>query len=226
MIDLYTAPTPNGWKISIALEELGIEYRVMPLDVFSGEHKKPSYLEICPNGRIPAIVDRGNGDFPVFESGAILLYLAEKSGKLLPSDAKQRSVVLQWLFFQIGGIGPMMGQANAFIRYVPEDIPYAVERYKREVRRLFSVLDGHLKGREFIAGDYSIADIANWSWVHVHDWSEVSVDDFPELSRWIASIAERDAVLRGLDVPSPKSQLGTPDDPNKKMIESGRRHMA
>jgi phenylacetaldehyde dehydrogenase len=170
MIDLYTAATPNGWKVSIALEELGLPYEVHVLDLASGAQKEPWFTAINPNGRIPAIVDREAGDFPVFESGACLLYLAEKTGRLLPADAKARSRAIQWLMFQMGGVGPMMGQANVFTRYFPEQLPSVIERYRREGRRLFEVLDGHLADREFLAGDYSIADIANWSWVHTHQW--------------------------------------------------------
>src|SRR5277367_5088693 len=165
MIDLYTAATPNGWKISIALEELGLAYSVHVLSFSKQEQKAEAYLKINPNGRIPAIVDRDNGDSAVFESGAILIYLAEKTGRLMPQDPKGRSVVIQWLMFQMAGIGPMMGQANVFFRYAPEKIPYAIDRYQREVRRLFGVLDRRLADHTYLAGDYSIADIASWSWV-------------------------------------------------------------
>jgi GSH-dependent disulfide-bond oxidoreductase len=164
MIDLYTAATPNGFKISIALEELGLPYTVHALQLSKGDQKQEAYLRLNPNGRIPTIVDRDNGDFAVFESGAILLYLAEVTRRLLPVDAKSRSRVLQWLMFQVGGIGPMMGQANVFFRYAPEKIPYAIGRYQREVRRLFEVLDRQLREHEYVAGDYSIADIAHWPW--------------------------------------------------------------
>ncbi|TMJ16901.1 MAG: glutathione S-transferase, partial [Alphaproteobacteria bacterium] len=176
MIDLYTAATPNGWKASIALEELELPYELKVLDMGKGEQKEPWFLKINPNGRIPAIVDRGNGDFAVFESGAILLYLAEKTGRLLPTDEKGRSRVVQWLMFQMGGVGPMMGQANVFTRYFPEHIPAAIDRYRREGRRLFEVLDTHLAENEWLAGDYSIADIANWSWVHTFEWPGIEVD--------------------------------------------------
>ncbi len=163
MIDLDTAPTPNGWKISIALEELGLPYRAHLVDILKGVQKEPWFRAINPNGRIPAIVDREADDFAVFESGAILVYLAEKTGRLMPADAKGRSRVLQWLMFQMGGIGPMMGQTNVFLRYFPEKIRPAIERYQNETRRLLGVLDGHLRDRAYLAGDYSIADIANWS---------------------------------------------------------------
>src|ERR1700727_1123837 len=171
MIDLYTAATPNGWKISIALEEMGLAYAVHALSFSAQEQKAQWYLKINPNGRIPAIVDRGNGDFAIFESGAILIYLAERTGRLIPKDSKGRSRVIQWLMFQMAGIGPMMGQANVFLRYAPEKIPYAIERYQREVRRLLEVLDLRLATNEYLAGDYSIADIANWSWVSGYTWS-------------------------------------------------------
>ncbi len=203
MIELFTAATPNGWKASITLEELGIPYTVRKISFDVREQKEPWYLKINPNGRIPTIVDHGNGDFAVFESGAILIYLAEAAGKLLPSDVQGRSLVIQWLMFQMGGVGPMMGQANVFYRYAPERIPYAIERYQREVRRLLEVLDTQLASREYLAGEYSIADIANWSWVHSYKWSGVSIDGLPHLARWIDAIAARPAVQRGRDIPEP-----------------------
>ncbi|RME43816.1 MAG: glutathione S-transferase [Deltaproteobacteria bacterium] len=201
MIDLYTARTPNGFKASIMLEEVGLPYRVHPIDLARGEQKEEWFLEINPNGRIPAIVDRAFEDFPVFESGAILIYLAEKSGKLLSSDRRKRSVTLQWLMFQMGGIGPMQGQANVFLRYAPERIPYAIERYQRETRRLYTVLDTRLSDHEFLAGDYSIADIATWPWVRAAPWAGVEYEDLPHLRRWFEQIAERPAVVRGCNVP-------------------------
>ena len=201
MIDLYTAATPNGWKASITLEELELPYEVHAIDLSSGEQKKPWFTAINPNGRIPAIVDRGNGDFAVFESGAIMIYLAEKAGRLLPTDEKGRSRVMQWLMFQMGGLGPMMGQANVFNRYFPEKIPAAIDRYLRESRRLFEVLDGHLADNEYLAGDYSIADIANWSWAHIHDWPGVDVEDLDHLKRWMDAVRARPAVQRGRAIP-------------------------
>ena len=203
MIELFTAATPNGWKASITLEELGLPYKVRRIDFEKREQKEPWYLKINPNGRIPAIVDHGNDRFAVFESGALMIYLAEKAGKLLPADVKGRSLVIQWLMFQMGGVGPMMGQANVFYRYAPERIPYAIERYQREVRRLFEVLDDRLKDNEFLAGDYSLADIANFSWVRGYKWSGVALDGLDHLSRWLNAIAERPAVKRGVDVPEP-----------------------
>jgi GSH-dependent disulfide-bond oxidoreductase len=201
MIELFTAATPNGWKASITLEELALPYKVRRIDFEKREQKEPWYLQLNPNGRIPTIVDHDNGGFAVFESGALMIYLAEKAGRLLPSDVKGRSLVIQWLMFQMGGIGPMMGQANVFFRYAPERIPYAIERYQREVRRLFEVLDTRLKEHEFLAGDYSIADIANWSWVRGYKWSGVTLDGLPHLTRWLDAIAKRPAVQRGVDVP-------------------------
>lgn len=205
MIDLYTAATPNGWKISILLEELALPYTVHKLDLGANDQKQPWFLAINPNGRIPAIVDRGNGDFAVFESGAIMVYLAERAGQLFGTDEKSRSRVLQWLMFQIGGVGPMMGQANVFHRYFPEKIQPAIDRYQREVRRLFEVMDGHLKGRDWLADDYSIADIANWSWAHSHDWSGVSIDGLDALAAWMERVGNRPAVIRGRDVPTPRA---------------------
>ena len=201
MIELYTAATPNGQKISIALEELGLPYRVHALSFDRKEQKEPEYLKINPNGRIPAIVDTENGDFAVFESGAILLYLAEKTGRLIPADAKGRSTVIQWLMFQMGGVGPMQGQANVFFRYFPEKLQGAIDRYQNETRRLYEVLDTRLGEVEYLAGDYSIADIATYPWVRIHDWSGVAVDGLPHLQRWMDALAARPAVQRGLQVP-------------------------
>ena len=201
MIDLYTAATPNGHKISIALEELALPYTLHALDLASGEQKEPWFLAINPNGRIPAIVDRAEDDFAVFESGAILLYLAEKTGRLLPHDARGRSRVVQWLMFQMGGIGPMMGQANVFFRYYPEKLQGPIDRYQNETRRLYEVLNTRLGEVEYLAGDYSIADIATYPWVKIHDWAGVSVDGLEHLQRWMATVGGRPAVQRGLLVP-------------------------
>jgi GST-like protein len=201
MIDLYTAATPNGWKASVTLEELEIPYTLHAIDLSSGEQKQPWFLAINPNGRIPAIVDRDNEDFAVFESGAIMLYLAERAGRLIPSDEKGRSRVIQWLMFQMGGLGPMMGQANVFTRYFPERIQLAIDRYLRESRRLLEVLDRHLARNEWLAGDYSIADIANFCWARIHDWPGVDVSGLDHLARWMEAIAARPAVQRGLAVP-------------------------
>ena len=203
MIELFTEATPNGWKASITLEELGLPYKVRHIEFDKREQKEPWYLKINPNGRIPTIVDHDNDDFAVFESGALMIYLAEKAGKLLPTDVKGRSLVIQWLMFQIGNLGPMMGQANVFFRYAPERIPYAIDRYHREVRRLFEVLDTRLADHEYLAGDYSIADIANWSWVRGYKWSGVGIDGLDHLRRWLDTIAARPAVDRGKDIPVP-----------------------
>jgi len=201
MIDLYTAATPNGWKASIALEEMAMPYEVKALRLDQLDQKQDAFLRINPNGRIPAIVDRDAGDFAVFESGAILLYLAEKAGKLIPSDAKGRSLVVQWLMFQMGGVGPMQGQANVFFRYAPEKIPFAIERYQKETRRLYEVMDRRLAEAEYLAGDYSIADIATWPWVSIHEWAGVSVEGLDHVQRWLAAVGERPAVQRGRAVP-------------------------
>ncbi len=200
-IDLYTAPTPNGHKASIALEELELPYELHAVHLGEGEQKKPAFLRINPNGRIPAIVDRAAGDFAVFESGAILLYLAEKTGRLIPSDPLDRSRAIQWLMFQMGGVGPMQGQANVFTRYFPEHLPSVIQRYQNETRRLYEVLDGHLAGTEYLAGDYSIADIANFAWVRTHEWSGVSLEGLEHLQRWVDAIGARPAVQRGIAVP-------------------------
>ena len=210
MIDLYTAATPNGWKASITLEELELPYELHAIDLSSGAQKEPWFTAINPNGRIPAIVDRDNDNFAVFESGAIMIYLAEKTGRLLPTDVKGRSRVMQWLMFQMGGVGPMMGQANVFTRYFPEKIPAAIDRYLRESRRLFEVLDRHLAGNEWLAGDYSIADIANWSWVHIYDWPGVDISGLDNLKRWMDAVAARPAVQRGILMPprqAPEEQV-------------------
>jgi len=224
MIDLYTAATPNGHKISIALEELGTPYNLHFVDLSAGEQKQDWFLKICPNGRIPAIVDRGNEDFAIFESGAILIYLAEQAGSLLPSAQKPRSLVLQWLMFQMGGIGPMMGQANVFFRYFPEKIPAAIARYHGECRRLFKVLDTRLADHEYLAGDYSIADIANWAWVRTHNWSGVPIDDMPHLRRWRDAIRARPAVQRGIVMPPSKMELAKDgEEAAKAFAEEARR---
>ncbi len=207
MIDLYTAATPNGFKVSIALEEMGLDYEVHAIDLGSGWQKSPEFLALNPNGRIPAIIDRGNDDLAIFESGAILIYLAEKTGMLMPSDTRGRMDVLQWLMFQMGGIGPIQGQAHVFFRYFPEKIPSVIERYQHETKRLYGVLDGQLQGKDYLAGpergEYSIADIANWSWVRSFEWAGVEIDDLPHLSAWLDRIAARSAVIKGVAVPPP-----------------------
>ena len=201
MIDLYTAPTPNGWKASICLEELAMPYEVHIVNLLGGDQKQPEYLKLNPNGRIPTIVDRDEDDFAVFESGAILIYLAEKAGKLLPSDRRGRSRVVQWLMFQMGGIGPMMGQANVFYRYFPEKLQPAIDRYQHEGRRLFEVLDTRLGESEWLADDYSIADIANWSWVRTYEWSGVPIEGLANLRHWMDQMTARPACQKGVAVP-------------------------
>ena len=209
MIELYTSSTPNGHKASIALEEMGLPYEVRAIDLMKNEQREDWFLKLNPNGRIPVIVDRDENDFVVFESGAILIYLAEKTGKFLPTDAKGRSLVIQWLMFQMGGIGPMMGQANVFFRYAPQKIPFAIDRYQNETRRLFGVLEGRLAAHEWLAGDYSIADMANWAWVRTHNWSGVAIDEFPNLKRWKEAIYARPAALKGTKVPGKNTFGGT-----------------
>ena len=203
MINLYTASTPNGHKASVTLEELELDYKVFPIDMSTDEQKQAWYLKICPNGRIPAIVDTRESNLAVFESGAIMIYLAEKTGKLLPTDGPGRAQVLQWLMFQMGGVGPMMGQANVFFRYFPEKIQPAIDRYQNECRRLFEVLDNHLASNEWLAKDYSIADIANWCWVRTYKWSGVSAEGLPNLKRWRDALRNRPACQRGVEVPQP-----------------------
>lgn len=203
MIELYSASTPNGRKISIMLEELGIPYTVHPINLDKLEQKQEWFLKINPNGRIPAIIDKDNEDFTVFESGAILIYLAEKTGKLLPKDPKEKSTVIQWLMFQMGGVGPMQGQAGVFLKYAPEKIPFAINRYQNETKRLYSVLDRRLSDSKFLGGkDLSIADIATWPWVNIHDWVEISLDEFPNLKRWNNELEKRPAFIKGKDIPN------------------------
>ena len=201
MIKLYTAATHNGWKVSVLLEELGVDYQIHAVNLSAGEQKSDAYLSINPNGRIPAIIDTDNGDFAIFESGAIMIYLAEKYQQLLPTETRAKSTAIQWLMFQMSGIGPMMGQANVFYRYFPEKIPAVIDRYQNEVKRLFAVLDRRLEKHEYLAGDYSIADIANWCWVHTHNWSGVELSAFPNLKKWTATIGQRPAAVKGINVP-------------------------
>ena len=201
MIDLYTAPTPNGWKASCTLEELELPYETHFVNFSTNEQKQEPFLAINPNGRIPAIVDRDLNGLAIFESGAIMIHLAEKAGRLLPSDAAARAGVIQWLMFQMGGVGPMMGQANVFYRYFPEKLPAAIERYQNESRRLFEVLERRLSKSEWLADDFSIADIANWCWVRTHKWSGVSIEGLPSLQRWLGVMRERPACRRGVEVP-------------------------
>ena len=201
MIDLYTSNTPNGYKVSIMLEELKLPYNVIAVDLVKKEQKKAEYLKLNPNGRIPIIVDRENKNFVVFESGAILIYLAEKTGQLLPEQPEKRSVVLQWLMFQMGGIGPMQGQAHVFYRYAPERIEYAINRYQKETLRLYQVLDDQLKNKEYLTDDFSIADIATWPWVRRHQWAGVEIEKLYNLRRWVENLENRPAFQKGIEVP-------------------------
>jgi GSH-dependent disulfide-bond oxidoreductase len=223
MIDLYTASTPNGWKASVTLEELGLPYEVHAISFAAKDQKQDWFLKINPNGRIPAIVDRDEDNFAIFESGAIMIYLAEKMGRLMPADKKGRSRVIQWLMFQMGGIGPMMGQANVFFRYWHEVYQPAIDRYQNESRRLFEVLDGRLRESEWLAGpDYSIADIANWCWVRSHEWSGVSVDGLDALQRWMEAIKARPASQKGVKVPFDPERALREADAGARMIEGAK----
>ena len=202
MIDLYFWPTGNGKKITIMLEETGLEYRVIPVNINQGDQFKPEFLAISPNNKMPAIVDRSAGPsgLAIFESGAILQYLAEKTGRFLPQDTPGRFRVLQWVYWQVGGLGPMAGQAHHFLRYAPQQIEYAMHRFRTEVARLYKVLDTQLGRGEYIAGEYSIADIAAWPWVVRHDWQGQKLEDFPNVRRWFETVGARPAVQRGAAV--------------------------
>jgi GST-like protein len=204
MIDFYTWTTPNGRKVSIMLEETGLPYRVHAIDISKGDQFKPEFVAINPNSKIPAIVDPDGPDgrpVNVFESGAILIWLAEKTGKFLSTDKRRRIETLQWLMLQMGGIGPMFGQAHHFRKFAPEPIPYAIERYTKEAKRLYGVLDRRLGEVEYLATEYSIADIATYPWVARHEWQGVSLDEHPNVKRWFEAIGSRPAVQRGMEVP-------------------------
>ena len=204
MIDLYTWTTPNGRKVSILLEELALPYRVHPINIGKDDQFKPEFIKINPNSKIPAIVDPdgpGGKPYSIMESGAILIYLADKTGKLLAKSGRPRYDALQWLMFQMGGVGPMFGQTHHFLRAAKEQVPYAIERYSKETRRLYGVLDGHLKGNDYLAGEYSIADIATYPWVARHEWHKVELADFPAVKRWFDAISARPAVNKGMAVP-------------------------
>ncbi|MEN9225690.1 MAG: glutathione S-transferase N-terminal domain-containing protein [Thermostichus sp. HHBFW_bins_43] len=203
MIDFYTWPTPNGYKVSIMLEEVGIPYNVIPINIGKGDQFDPAFLKISPNNKIPAIVDPdgpGGKPYSLFESGAILMYLAEKSGQLMPTERGARYRVIQWLMFQMGGIGPMMGQANHFQHYAPERIPYAIDRYVKETGRLFGVVERVLAESDYLAGEYSIADIASFPWMRGYERQGLNIEDFPQVKRWLAAIEARPAVQRGLQL--------------------------
>ncbi|GAB4169095.1 MAG: glutathione S-transferase N-terminal domain-containing protein [Thalassobaculales bacterium] len=224
MIDLYYWPTPNGYKITLFLEEAGVPYRVIPVDIGSGDQFKPEFLKISPNNKMPAIVDPegpGGKPFSLFESGAILLYLAEKYGKFLPADPEGRWRTIEWLMFQMGGIGPMMGQNGHFIHYAPEPVPYAKARYNNEVKRLFGVLDRRLADLAFVAGpDYTIADMAIFAWVRGHERQEVPIADYPNVARWIAAIEARPATARAIAVGADLRRTG-PITPQQREVMFG-----
>lgn len=204
MIELYTWSTPNGRKVSIMLEELGLEYHVRAINIGKDEQFAPQFVEISPNSKIPALVDSEGPDGPLalMESGAILIYLAEKTGRLLPAAPQARYAALQWLMFQMGGVGPTFGQVHHFLRAAQVGVPYAIERYTKETRRLYGVLDARLKEADYLAGDYSIADIATYPWVARYEWHKTRLDAFPHVKRWFSAMSERPAVQRGMKVPS------------------------
>lgn len=210
MIDLYTWTTPNGRKVSIMLEELGLEYTVHPIHIGQGDQHKPAFLKVSPNNKIPAIVDQDNA-VQMFESGAILIYLAEKSGKLMPTDDKARWNTLQWLMWQMGGIGPILGQVHHFTKYNPGIAPYAEERYLSEGKRLYKVFNERLRNNEYLNGEgYSIADIATWPWIARHDWQTIDLNDYPNVARWYKDIAVRPAVQKGWNVPESDQKIPMP----------------
>ncbi len=223
MIDLYFWPTPNGHKITLFLEEAGLDYRLVPVNIGAGDQFKPDFLAISPNNRMPAIVDHaptdGGEPISVFESGAILTYLADKTGKFLPQDARGRKTVQEWLFWQVGGLGPMAGQNHHFVQYAPEKIPYAMQRYVKETNRLYGVLNGRLQGRRFIAGDdYSIADMACYPWIVPWERQQQKLDDFPDLKRWFEEIAARPATIRAYEKGSAISQTPTVNAQSAKVL--------
>jgi GSH-dependent disulfide-bond oxidoreductase len=209
VIDLYTWTTPNGRKASIMLEEVGLPYTTHAIDISKDEQFKPEFLKISPNNRIPAIVDRDNG-YHLMESGAILMYLAEKTGKLMPKDLDKRYRVIEWVMWQMGGPGPMLGQVHHFVKYNKGKAPYAEERYLKEAHRLYGVLDRRLAGREFVADEYSIADIAIWPWISRFEWQTIDLGQYANVKRWYVEIAKRPAVQRGYDVPKKVSDIPMP----------------
>jgi len=223
MIDFYTAPTPNGHKVSCTLEAMELEYETHVVNLMENEQKKPEFLAISPNGRIPAIVDRDADNLPIFESGAIMIYLAEKTGKLMPTDLDEKAKVLEWVMFQMGGVGPMMGQANVFFRYFPEKIQPAIDRYQNEGRRLFEVLDDHLAKQEWLAKDYSIADIANWCWVRTYKWSGISIEGLDHLQRWMKTMYDQPGMGAGLSVPMKVESLLDDDKKAKEFAKNAEK---
>lgn len=222
MIDLYYWPTPNGHKITIFLEETGIPYRIVPVNIGRGEQFRPDFLRIAPNNRMPAIIDHepadGKGPLSLFESGAILLYLAEKTGKFIPADLRGRAEVLQWLFWQMAGLGPMAGQNHHFAHYAPEKLPYAIDRYVKETSRLYAVLDRRLADREYIAGTFSIADMAAYPWTVSHERQQQKLEDFPNLKRWFEAIKARSAVERAYERGRAISSQPVVDDEARKFL--------
>jgi GSH-dependent disulfide-bond oxidoreductase len=209
MIDLYTWTTPNGRKVSILFEELGLPYTAHAIDISKGEQFQPEFLKISLNNRIPAIIDR-DGGFHLMESGAILMYFAEKTGKLMPKEEQSRYRVIEWLMWQMGGIGPMLGQVHHFVKYNVGKAPYAEERYLKEAHRLYGVLDRRLEAREFVADEYSIADIAIWPWISRYEWQTIDLDRYPNVKRWYVTIARRPAVERGYHVPKKVNEIPMP----------------
>ncbi len=223
MINLYYWPTPNGHKITIFLEETGLPYRLSPVDIAHGDQFRPEFLTISPNNKMPAIVDDapsdGGAPLAVFESGAILVYLAEKTGTLLPQDLRARITALEWLFWQVGGLGPMAGQNHHFAAYAPQKIPYAIERYVNETNRLYGVLDRRLAARDFIAGDYSIADIACYPWIVPHERQGQRLEDFPNLHRWFEHMRARPAVIRAYEKGAPlQRERGAMTDEERRIL--------
>jgi GST-like protein len=212
MLDFYTWFTPNGRKVSLMLEELGLEYNTIPINIGKDEQFAPEFLKIAPNNRIPAIVDHDNNDFTLMETGAIMMYLAEKTGQFLETtDRDKYWRTIEWLMWQMGGVGPMFGQVHHFTRYNPGKAPYAQERYEKEARRLYGVLDRRLENREFIVDDYSIADMAVWPWTARFNWQEIDLNDFPNVCRWYKTILERPATKRAWDVPENDQPLPVPE---------------
>ncbi|CAD5933755.1 Disulfide-bond oxidoreductase YfcG [Planktothrix tepida] len=222
MIELYYWPTPNGYKIPIFLEETGLDYQIIPINIGAGDQFKPEFLKIAPNNRMPAIIDfnpiDGGEPLSVFESGAILIYLAEKTGQFLPQNWRDRKTVLEWLFWQVAGLGPMAGQNHHFVQYAPEKLPYAIDRYVKETNRLYGVLNRQLEGREYIAGDYSIADMACYPWIVPFEQQQQNLDDFPHLKAWFYRIQSRPAVMRAYETGKSYSSGTTMTDEAKKIL--------
>jgi len=222
MIDLYYWPTPNGHKITLFLEEAGLDYRIVPVNIGAGDQFKPDFLKIAPNNRMPAIIDQAPADggepISVFESGAILLYLAEKTGQFLPSTLRGRKTVTEWLFWQMGGLGPMAGQNHHFSQYAPEKIPYAIARYVNETNRLYGVLDRQLQGRDYIAGEYSIADMACYPWIVPYERQQQKLEDFPNLKRWFETMGDRPAVIRAYERGQSLSSTPTVNEESRKIL--------